>query len=139
MVSYACYDPTTLPRPGDVVWCRFPFREMPGKPGAKPRPAIVRAVFLDRRTSRSSVEVAFGTSKKTDKLYKGEFLVATPSGRRAAGLDLATKFDLGRTVRIPWAIQFFTVRPGADSLIVGSLHPTDVMALRQAAKALTKR
>lgn len=139
MVSYACYDPTTLPRPGDVVWCRFPFREMPGKPGAKPRPAIVRAVFLDRRTSRSSVEVAFGTSKKTDKLYKGEFLVATPSGRRAAGLDLATKFDLGRTVRIPWATQFFTVRPGADSLIVGSLHPTDVMALRQAAKALTRR
>lgn len=139
MVSYACYDPTTLPRPGDVVWCRFPFREMPGKPGAKPRPAIVRAVFLDRRTSRSSVEVAFGTSKKTDKLYEGEFLVATPSGRRAAGLDLATKFDLGRTVRIPWAIQFFTIRPGADSLIVGSLHPTDVMALRQAAKALTRR
>ncbi len=138
-MSYDCYDPTTLPRPGDVVWCRFPFREMSGRPGPKPRPAIVRAVFLDRRTSRSSVEVAFGTSKKTDRLYKGEFLVATPSGRRAAGLDLATKFDLGRTVRIPWAIQIFTIRPGDDSLIMGSLHPTDVMALRQAAKASTRR
>ena len=114
---------------------------MPDKPGPKPRPAIVRAVFLGRRTSRSSVEVAFGTSntsKKTDRLYKGEFLVATPSGRRAAGLDLATKFDLGRTVRLPWAIQFFTVRPGGDRLIMGSLHPTDVMALRQAVEALTR-
>ncbi len=89
--------------------------------------------------SRSSVEVAFGTSKKTDKLYEGEFLVATPSGKRADGLDLTTKFDLGRTVRLPWAIQFFTVRPGGDRLIMGSLHPTDVMALRQAAKASTRR
>ena len=138
MVSYECYDPTTLPRPGDVVWCRFPFREMPGKPGPKPRPAVVRAVFLDRHTSRSSIEVAFGTSKKTDRLYKGEFLVATRSGRRAAGLDRATKFDLGRTVRLPWAIQFFTVIPGGDSLLMGSLHPTDVMVLRQAAKALAR-
>lgn len=136
-MTYAYYDPRTLPRPGDVVWCRFPFREMPGKPGPKPRPGIVRAVFLDRRSGHSSVEVAFGTSRKTHRLYKGAFLVASPSGMRAAGLDLPTKFDLARTVRLPWAREFFTAKPGKNRLIVGSLHPSDTIALLRTAKSLT--
>ncbi len=109
---------------------------MPGKPGPKPRPAIVRAVFINPRTSRASTEVTFGTSKKTDKLYRGEFFVGSPSGMTSAGLDLPTKFDLGRTVRLPWARQYFSIKPGATRLIMGSLHPTDVLALGQAAKAL---
>lgn len=138
MVRHACYDPTTLPQAGDVVWCNFPYREMPGRPGPKPRPAIVRAVFLNRRTGRSSVEVAFGTSQKADRLYRGEFLVATPSGMRAAGLDLPSKFDLGRTVRLPWAGAYFTIKPGADRLIMGSLHPTDTTALQRAARTSAK-
>ena len=137
-MTHAGYDPTTLPRPGDVVWCNFPYGEMPGKPGPKPRSAIVRAVFLNRRTGRSSVEVAFGTSRKTDRLYNGEFLVGTPSGMRAAGLDLPSKFALGRTVRLPWAAEFFTIKPGGVRLVMGSLHPTDVIALRRAARALAK-
>ncbi|MFQ5955455.1 MAG: hypothetical protein ACE5JZ_10365 [Kiloniellales bacterium] len=110
---------------------------MPGKPGPKPRPAIVRAVFLDRRTSRGSVEVAFGTSKKTDRLYKGELLIASPSGMQAAGLDLATKFDLARTVRLPWAREFFTVKPTKSHLVLGSLHPSDVIALKRTAESLS--
>ena len=138
-MTHTYYDPKTLPRPGDVVWCRFPFREMPGKPGPKPRPAIVRAVFLDRRTSRSSVEVAFGTSKKSDRLYQGEFLIASPSGMRAAGLDLRTKFDLARTVRLPWTREFFTAKPGKSRLILGSLHPSDTIALLRTAKSLMGR
>ncbi len=135
-MSYATYDPKTLPRPGDVVWCRFRFREMPGMLGPKPRPAIVRAVFLDRRRSRCSVEVAFGTATKTDRLYKGEFLIASPSGMRAAGLDLPTKFDLARTVRLPWTREFFTSKPGRTRLILGSLHPSDTIALLRTAKSL---
>lgn len=119
---------------GDIVWCNFPYEGMPGKPGSKPRPAIVRAVFIDPQTSRASIEVAFGASKKTDRLYRGEFLVVSPGGMNSAGLDLATKFDLGRTVRLPWARQYFSVKPGNTSLVMGSLHPTDVLALRQAAK-----
>ena len=137
-MTSTCYDPRTLSRPGDVVWCHFPFREMSGKPGPKPRPAIVRAAFLDRRTSRSSVEVAFSTSQKTDRLYKGEFLIASPWGMRAAGLDLRTKFDLARTVRLPWARDFFVVKPGKVRLILGSLHPADVIALQNAALALAR-
>ena len=111
---------------------------MPGKPGPKPRPAIVRAVFINRQTSRASIEVAFGTSKKTGKLYRGEFLVGSPSGMTSAGLDLPTKFDLGRTVRLPWTRQYFIIKPGNSRLVMGSLHPTDVLALRQAAKARPK-
>ncbi len=138
-MTHAYYDPKTLPQSGDVVWCRFPFRDMPGKPGPKPRPAIVRAVFLDRRRSRSSVEVAFGTSKKTNRLYRGEFSIASPSGMRAAGLDLPTKFELARTVRLPWTREFFTAKPGKSRLILGSLHPSDTIALRRAAKSLLGR
>ena len=122
-----------------MVWCNFPYREMPGKPGPKPRLAVVRAVHLNGRTGRSSVEIAFGTSQKTDKLYKGEFLVVTPSGIRAAGLDLPSKFDLGRTVRLPWAREFFTIKPGGSRLVMGSLHPTDITALQGAASALAQR
>ena len=136
MVKYTSYGPTTLPRPGDIVWRHFPLREMPGKPGTKPRPAIVRAVFLDRRTSRGSVEVAFGTSKKSDRLYQGEFLISSPSGKQAAGLDRPTKFDLARTVRLPWAREFFIVKPGKSRLVIGSLHPSDMIALKRTAQSL---
>ncbi len=109
---------------------------MSGKPGPKPRPAIVHAVFINPRTSRASIEVAFGTSKKSDKLYRGEFSIGSPTGMTCAGLDLPTKYDLGRTVRLPWARQYFSVKPGNTRLVMGSLHPTDVLALRHAAKAL---
>lgn len=109
---------------------------MPGKPGPKPRPAIVRMVFINTQTSRASIEVAFGTSKKTGKLYRGEFFVGSPSGMTSAGLDLPMKFDLGRIVRLPWAGHYFSVKPGNIRLVMGSLHPTDVLALREAAKTL---
>lgn len=112
---------------------------MPGKPGPKPRPAIVRVVFINPQTSRASIEVAFGTSKKTDRLYRGEFLVGSPSGMTSAGLDLPTKFNLERTVRLPWARQYFSTKPGDTRLVMGSLHPTDVLALRQAVKTLSGR
>ena len=138
-MTHTYYDPKTLPRPGDVVWCRFPFRDMPGKPGPKPRPAIVRAVFLDRRRSRCSVEVAFGTSKKTDRLYRGEFSIASPSGMRAAGLEAPPKFDLARSVRLPWTREFFTAKPGRTRLILGSLHPSDTIALLRTTKSLMGR
>ena len=135
-MSHAYYDPTTLPRPGDVVCCHFPLREMPGRPGPKPRPAIVRATFLDRRTNRSSVEVAFGTSKKTSRRFKGEFLIASPSGMQAAGLDFPTKFDLARTVRLPWAREFFLVKPGKSHLVMGALHPSDVINLKRIGESI---
>ena len=109
---------------------------MPGTPGPKPRPALVRAVFINPQTSQASIEVAFGTSKKTDKLYRGEFVVGSPSGMTSAGLDLPTKFDLGRIVRLPWARRYFSIKPGNRRLLMGSLHPTDVLALRQAVTAL---
>ena len=135
-MTYAYYAATTLPKSGDIVWCHFPLREMPGGPGPKPRPAIVRRTFLDPRTGRGSVEVAFGTGKKLKTLYRGEFVVASPGGMRAAGLDLPTKFDLARTVRLPWARQFFAVKPGHGRLVMGALHPADVMTLKRAAGSL---
>jgi hypothetical protein len=128
-----------LPRPGDVVWRNFPYKEMPGQPGPKPRPAVVGKVYLNRHIGRSSISVAFGTSRNTDQLERTAFLVATPSGMRAAGLELPTKFDLSRTVRLPWASEYFAVKPGGRGLVMGSLHPMDVAALQRAAGALTQQ
>ena len=66
---------------------------MPG-PSPKPRPALVLAVGeVDGKTH---VEVAFGTSQRTDRLYSGEFRISPDDGEAyvLSGLGYPTKFDL---------------------------------------------
>lgn len=45
------------PRPGDIVWCRFPERKLPA-PGPKARPALVLRVGEDS-DGQPVVEVAW--------------------------------------------------------------------------------
>jgi hypothetical protein len=115
-----------LPDAGDIIWCRFPYRGF-SVPGPKARPALV--VDLGRLRDEPAVEVIFGTSRKVDHLYPGEFLIAPDDGTAfaASGLSFSTKFDFTRSVYLPYHDQWFAVPPGAPCGQIpklGVLHPS---------------
>lgn len=115
-----------LPQAGDIVWCRFPERGF-SVPGPKPRPALV--VDIGRLRNEPAVEVVYGTSRKLDRLYAGEFLIVEEDGDAfaASGLTYATKFDTLRSVFLPYHGEWFAVPPGAphgQTPKLGVLHPS---------------
>lgn len=128
------------PRAGDIVWCRFPQRGLPG-PGPKPRPALILRV--GEHAGHTVVEVCYGTSQKTDQLYAGEFAI-TPTDDAAfntAGLSYPTKFNLGETYELDFNEQWFAVAPGAphgQNPKMGLLHPSLMRRAAAAARAAKK-
>lgn len=130
-----------LPDPGDIVYCRFP--ESMGKPGPKPRPALVTglATFED---GTAAVEVAYGTSRNTDDLHSGEFLVSPQDGEayRLAGLSHATKFSFHRRVVVPCTDEWFRVPPApafGQTPKLGVLHPSLLRRAEAAWRAAASR
>lgn len=127
-----------LPAAGDIVYCRFP--EKLGKPGSKPRPALVTGVgLLDDGTP--GVKVAHGTSEKTRQLHSGEFLISPEDGAayRAAGLSYPTKFNPGSQVSLPYTDEWFRVPPMpqfGQTPKLGILHPSLVRRAQTAFDAL---
>jgi len=129
------------PRAGDIVWCRFPQRGLPG-PGPKPRPALVLRV--GEHAGHTVIEVCYGTSQKTDQLYAGEFAIipADDAAFTAAGLSYPTKFNLGETFELDYNDQWFAVAPGAlhgQTPKLGLLHPSLMRRVIAAARAAKKR
>jgi hypothetical protein len=129
------------PQPGDIVWCRFPQNRMPG-PGPKPRPALVLAV--GEADSKPVARVAYGTSRKTDKLYAGEFAIlpVLADAYAAAGLSYPTKFDLGTTFELDYNDIWFDVPPHAphgQTPKLGILHPQLMRIAGAAARAAVKK
>lgn len=122
------------PQAGDIVWCRFPQNRLPG-PGPKPRPALVLAV--GEADGNPVVRVAYGTSRKIDRLYTGEFAILPTSADAftASGLSYPTKFDLSATFELDYNDIWFGVPPRAphgQNPKLGILHPS---LLRRAAAA----
>ncbi|MFJ3487189.1 hypothetical protein ACIPL1_27785 [Pseudomonas sp. NPDC090202] len=127
------YEP--LPEPGDILWCRIPLTEKPGEPGPKCRPALVLKVAPEDK----AVLVAYGTTKRTsqDELYPGEFaLDPSDGGFAVSGLTLRTKFDLARTVKLPFNSTWFGPAPGVHANTplpkMGVLHPSYMRAANAA-------
>jgi hypothetical protein len=128
----------TPPQVGDIVWCRFPQSPIPG-PGPKSRPALVLRVGEANR--RPVALVAYGTSRKIDRIYKGEFTILPSDGDAyvASGLSYPTKFDLGVTFELDYNDIWFDVPPIAphgQTPKLGVLHPS--LLRRAAAAALLK-
>lgn len=123
-----------LPCLGDIVWCFFP--ETMENLTPKPRPAIV----IGMSKSRHQIVVAFGTSKKTDKLYPSEFLIAKADGDEPfamSGLSYDTKFDLSRKMILPFTTEFFSKAPKKNNVPfpkLGSVHIMYYAALNKAKK-----
>jgi hypothetical protein len=126
------------PEPGDIVWCRFPERPR-DKPGPKPRPALVLEVT--RRTDGVELMVAYGTSQKLGRLQAGEFAIRKLDNAAAyalAGLSYDTKFDLVKTLSLPWDSVFLAVPsdPKYGQIPkLGSLHPGMMKVVEAALRA----
>lgn len=124
-----------LPAPGDIVWCHFP--EIIGKPGPKARPALVTAVFDDDY----AIRVAYGTSQKTNNLYRGEFVLdPQDAGFALSGLGARTKFDLGNLFVLPFDSDWFSANQGIYASTplprMGSMHPSYMLDLQKALSLL---
>ena len=126
------------PVAGDIVWSHFPDHIHP-KP--KARPGLVISVQQEGNED-FYVSVAYGTSQKTDKLYKDEFRISKsehPAAYASAGLSYDTKFDLSKVVDLPFNEVYFSVPPHApwgQMPKLGVLHPSMV---RVAAAAFASR
>jgi hypothetical protein len=95
-------------------------------PGPKPRPALV--IDVGRLRDDPAVEVIYGTSRKLERLYPGEFVIAPEDGDAfaASGLSFPTKFDTTRAVFLPYTDDWFSVPAGApygQIPTLGVLHP----------------
>jgi len=135
-VSHSWPEPTA----GDIVWCHFPDNI---HPRPKPRPGLIVATKVDNE-GMIFVSVAYGTSKKTDRLYSGEFRIAKaeqPAAYASAGLSFDTKFDFGKTLDLPFNDTYFSVPPHAPNGQIpklGTLHPSVVRIAAAAFAAATK-
>ena len=83
------------------------------------------------------MEVAYGTSQKTGRLYKGEFLISPQDGDafRTAGLSYPTKFNLAKSLELPYTADWFAVAPGTpfgQTPKLGVLHPSLMRRARSA-------
>ena len=129
-----------MPTAGDIVYCRFP-QDLVDKPGPKPRPALILAV--GEGDDGYEVVVAYGTSKKVRDLVRGEFAIFqsdTPAYEKA-GLSHPTKFNLRKTVCVPYNSLWFgppPSPPGSQSPRLGELHATCSKKLNAAFSALTQ-
>ena len=129
------------PDPGDIVYCRFPERGMPG-PAPKPRPALVIAV--GEIAGDTYVEVAFGTSQHTAQLHSGEFRISPQDGDAyvLSGLSYPTKLDLRNRRELPYNDEWFRVPPQAmhgQTPKLGVLHPSLMRAAKAAFSVASRR
>lgn len=107
-------------------------------PGPKPRPALV--LDIGELRGDPAVEVAYGTSRKLERIYPGEFAISPRDGVAfaASGLSYPTKFDVSRTLFLPYSEEWFSVPPGApfgQTPKLGILHPSLVRQARAAFNA----
>lgn len=129
------------PTAGEIVWCHFPDNIHP-KP--KPRPALILATKEDDE-GLIFVQLAYGTSQKTNRLYSGEFRITKaehPAAYASAGLSYDTKFDLKSVLELPFNDDYFSVPPHAphgQHPKLGTLHPSMVRIAAAAFEAIRKQ
>jgi hypothetical protein len=118
----------TLPRSLDIVWCRFPELNL-SEPGPKSRPGLVRSVELSTDHKRARVEVCYGTSKLKHDLYPTDLFIENASRMAQLGLTQSTRFELDRTLILPWAKEFFSPKDGSRTPIIGHLSEPEITQL----------
>lgn len=85
------------PKPGDVVYCRFPCDE------GHRMPHYGLVVSVEESATRTTIiRVAYGTSQKVSPSghLPSEFVLAEPAEMKRAGLFKPTRFDMHRVVKL---------------------------------------
>ncbi|MEW6598641.1 MAG: hypothetical protein AB1429_14235 [Pseudomonadota bacterium] len=95
-----------MPKPMDVVWCRFPYHNAPNVPGVTPHPGLV---FATARLADGGlvVQVAFGTSNLKSESRPLDLRITNFRAMQYAGLYKATRFDLDKIKWLPWGSEWF--------------------------------
>ncbi len=128
-IELGWWGPETAPAPASIVWCAFPEHTDLGKPGPKPRPALVFAVRYAQEPpdNRLMVQVAYGTSNLKSATRPWDFTIANYTTRMMLRLPQATRFDLDNVLWLPWARPFFVARQdGRGATPVQSVLPKNV-------------
>lgn len=117
----------TLPPPLAIVWCNFPDRISPEKPGPKQRPALVlKSRYAENiPNDRFAVFVAYGTSKLKTNTRPHDFIISNFVTRRLCRLPQGTRFDLDSVLWLPWAKPYFVPREGDTTPVISTL-PSDL-------------
>ena len=134
--SWSYYPTHTIPRSLDIVWCKFPELDI-AKPGPKRRPGLIRSVSLNKTHTKASVEICYGTSKLKRDLFPLDLFIENDARLTDLGLAQATRFELDRTLFLPWAKEFFEPKDGA--LIIGRLGDREIFRLRALIERRKKR
>lgn len=106
-----------LPQVNDIVWCRFPHRQVNiALPADPPHPVLVREIERYDPLGRAIVHVSYGTTK-TKKLRREllDLIIDKPTEMALTGLKKPTRFDLAADNKVPliWCYEFF---PNAYSI-----------------------
>ena len=107
------------------------------------RTALILVVF-DDDAPEFTVQVAYGTSQRTTKLYRGEFAILRDKNLAAyeeAKLSFDTKFNLRQVLELPFSTDWFSVPPdGPHGQIpkLGTLHPSMVRSVQAAFQAVSE-
>ena len=124
------------PASGDIVWCHFP-DQISDKPKARPG-LLLNVHEID--DGHYTVDLAYGTSQKVERLYAGEFSITQakhPIAFSSSNLSYGTKFNLRQVVNLPFNSDWFSVAPQAphgQNPKLGLLHASMVPKVQAAFK-----
>ena len=77
----------------------------------------------------AAVEVTFGTSKVKHGERPFDLIIANSAELDGCGLPYVTRFDLDKTIWLPWASEYFVPREGYRTPVTGALGEMSRMQL----------
>lgn len=89
----------------------------------------MRALKLSPDGLKAAVEVTFGTSNAKHDERPFDLIVSNSVALDECGLPCVTRFDLDKTIWLPWAKEFFAPREGYTSPVSGGLNEMCKMQL----------
>jgi hypothetical protein len=111
---------------GDILYCHYPYTVAENSL-YHPHYVLVGDVWIIATTKETAVTVFYGTSKKTDKIYKYELLISktTTINFNLTGLTDPTKFDLSKKMDFVYDKKNFLTKAPKTTPRVGSINFTN--------------
>ena len=130
MGPFHYFHESTLPRLHHIVWCRLP--DADGNPGASVRPALVRGSRRHPPTKRGALLLSCGTTRlNSNKCGQTDLIIQNSQRLYELDLSIAVRFDLGSTIWLPWAAEFFQPPEHSLYIVAGPLTDAEMGRLRQ--------